>query len=146
MFFLGDFLRIFFRTQRFAGFSRLAPGNRVLTHCIPTSCLLFTPHCHLPTDTLPHCEQMLESSDCEVRCAGAKVLSLLLRGKMHQESHVGVKEFFALDGLGALQRSLLLETSDRQVEMGGLWLQERGGARVYVQELLSELPCAPCSS
>jgi hypothetical protein len=89
---------------------------------------------------------MLESSDCEVRCAGAKVLSLLLRGKMHQESHVGVKEFFARDGLGALQRSLLLETSDRQVEMGGLWLQERGGARVYVQELLSELPCAPCSS
>lgn len=89
---------------------------------------------------------MLESVDCEVRCAGAKVLSLLLRGKMHQESHVGVKEFFALDGLGALQRSMLLETSDLQVETGGLLLQERGGARIYIQELLSELPCAPCSS
>jgi hypothetical protein len=89
---------------------------------------------------------MIESSDREVRCAGAKVLSLLLRGKLHQESHVGVKEFCALHGLGALQRSLFLETADRQVEMGGLWLQERGGARVYVEELLSELPCAPCSS
>ncbi len=101
---------------------------------------------HTPSDTLPQCEQMIESSDREVRCAGAKVLSLLLRGKLHQESHVGVKEFFALHGLGALQRSLFLETADRQVEMGGLWLQERGGARVYVEELLSELPCAPCSS
>ena len=92
------------------------------------------------------CGQMLQSRDCEVRCFGAKVLSLLLGGKLHQESAEGVKEFFALDGIAALQSTLRLEVSDRQVEMGGLWLQERGGARSYVQELLAELPCAACSS
>ena len=83
--------------------------------------------------------QLLSRPDPEMRCTGAKLLSLMLRGKLGNKSDPGVEMFLANDGLSALQSCLEQEASCREVEMGGLWLRERGGARVYVQELMEEI-------
>lgn len=67
------------------------------------------------------------------------MLSLLLRGKMRDAFNPGVAQFVAHDGENALHRCIEQEAHGREVEMGGLWLQERGGARTYVEELLREI-------
>ena len=74
-----------------------------------------------------------------MRCTGAKVLSLMLRGKLNIKTDPGVSTFLASGGQAALQGCMEQENRCREVEMGGLWLQERGGARVYLQELLDEM-------
>jgi len=83
--------------------------------------------------------QLLAKEDAEMRCTGAKVLSLMLRGKLSIKSDPGVSTFLASGGQAALVRCLEQEKCCREVEMGGLWLQERGGARVYLQDLLDEM-------
>ena len=104
--------------------SALAPSNRAAL---------------LEHDTIPRALWLVGSTDTELRCCGAKVLSLLLRGKvLDAGADPGVDAFLAQGGEAILQRCLRLEGA-RQVEIGGLWVAEKDGAREYIEEILRDL-------
>ena len=104
--------------------SALAPSNRAAL---------------LEHDTILRALWLVGSTDTELRCCGAKVLSLLLRGKvLDAGADPGVDAFLAQGGEAILQRCLRLEGA-RQVEIGGLWVADKDGAREYIEEILRDL-------
>ena len=83
--------------------------------------------------------QLLGSMDGEARCSGAKLLSLLVRANLRDPAHPATTAFFAHNGEALVRQCIARESETRQVDMGGLWLQERGGASIYLLEIQAEL-------